>query len=352
MRLFYLIILFTFFFSQHNVLAFAAVPLSTDCVLTAFLKVGSRGAEVQCLQGKVGTVTDGIFGPLTYIAVKAFQSSHGLVADGIVGPLSRTALNDVVASGSIYPAGCVGITGYSITTGLKCDSIPSSKVSNSVVAGMGKAPLIADGSNQKQEPSMGSANSATNTNPNLLNLERLIKTVVEVNRKNGYSEKDLELMANALREEVASSKMNYNEEFKKMLIREASLSSNTKPFLTVFNKVVARTFSFLGIIPSMAEAAIGALDVSFGGALLDSVFCVLSGNWMITLEPLPPSFIVLISYTPGTQGFASFNIPYTSYLLGTYTPSGVCVLSKKATIPTEGTITPMVGSSPFSPLSI
>ena len=75
MRLLYLFILFTLFFSSQTVFALVPVYPSPDCVLTAFLKVGSRGAEVRCLQRKVGAVADGIFGPLTKAAVVTFQSS-------------------------------------------------------------------------------------------------------------------------------------------------------------------------------------------------------------------------------------------------------------------------------------
>jgi len=59
--------------------------------------------------------------------------------------------------------------------------------------------------------------------------------------------------------------------------------------------------------------------------------------------------LTLLSYYPGTQGFASYNIPFTRFLLGSYTPSGVCVLptTPPTFIFTQGTITPMVGSSPI-----
>jgi len=43
-------------------------------------------ASVKLVQGVVGTVVDGAFGPNTEAAVKSWQTAQGLVADGIVGP--------------------------------------------------------------------------------------------------------------------------------------------------------------------------------------------------------------------------------------------------------------------------
>jgi peptidoglycan hydrolase-like protein with peptidoglycan-binding domain len=43
---------------------------------------------------------DGIFGPLTESAVKAFQQSHALTADGVVGPLTWPRLVVQVKLGS------------------------------------------------------------------------------------------------------------------------------------------------------------------------------------------------------------------------------------------------------------
>jgi cell wall-associated NlpC family hydrolase len=56
------------------------------------LKVGSRGPAVARVQRELGIVSDGIFGPQTLRAVRAFQRSHGLLVDGIVGPQTRKAL--------------------------------------------------------------------------------------------------------------------------------------------------------------------------------------------------------------------------------------------------------------------
>lgn len=185
-----------------------------------------------------------------------------------------------------------------------------------------------------------------NINPNLVNMDKFIKTVVEVNRKKGSSKEELKLIADALRTTIINSSVDYRKEFNKLLAKELA-DSNSRPPLTFFDKVVIKTLSFLGITPTIAYAQAG---IPFGGAVIFPFFCPLSGNWMITIQSLPPSFATLLSYYPGTQGFASWNTPFTRFLLGTYEPVGLCIIPAviiPVTIPTQGTITPMLGSSPF-----
>jgi cell wall-associated NlpC family hydrolase len=61
-------------------------------VRVELLRVGSRGPAVVKLQKRLGITADGIFGPHTRAAVRAFQKRHGLLVDGIVGPQTRGAL--------------------------------------------------------------------------------------------------------------------------------------------------------------------------------------------------------------------------------------------------------------------
>ena len=58
---------------------------------------GATGAAVKLLQQRLNVhgyrvAVDGVFGPVTEQAVRAFQRSHGLVTDGVVGPRTWAAL--------------------------------------------------------------------------------------------------------------------------------------------------------------------------------------------------------------------------------------------------------------------
>jgi peptidoglycan hydrolase-like protein with peptidoglycan-binding domain len=76
-------------FRQPGVPTDAPVPPSP---ITRVLKRGASGSDVALWQTTIGVLpADGIFGPMTEAATKAWQTAHGLVADGIVGPLTRAA---------------------------------------------------------------------------------------------------------------------------------------------------------------------------------------------------------------------------------------------------------------------
>ena len=78
----------------------------------ATLKRGSTGPEVTALQQRLLDLgfnpngVDGIFGPGTESAVKAFQQAKGLTVDGMVGPITRAALQlDGGGGGTGSPTG-------------------------------------------------------------------------------------------------------------------------------------------------------------------------------------------------------------------------------------------------------
>jgi redox-sensitive bicupin YhaK (pirin superfamily) len=114
--------------------ALSATPVSADtCTITTTLRVGSKGAEVKCLQAALGLSADGSFGPKTKAAVVAWQVSKGLGADGIFGAKSRAAWSGAPVSTGL-PAGCTSTTGYSSTTGMPCNGTPSTPVTTGPVS--------------------------------------------------------------------------------------------------------------------------------------------------------------------------------------------------------------------------
>ena len=78
-----------------------AIPLSP----WPLVRVGDRGTPVRSLQYLLRAhghdlVVDGVFGPVTEVAVRAFQKEGELVVDGVVGPITWRALIIEVAQGS------------------------------------------------------------------------------------------------------------------------------------------------------------------------------------------------------------------------------------------------------------
>lgn len=70
---------------------------------TSLLRIGSSGNAVRELQLALASLgydvgpIDGIFGPKTDAAVRAFQADAGITVDGLVGPITRAALGDAQA---------------------------------------------------------------------------------------------------------------------------------------------------------------------------------------------------------------------------------------------------------------
>ncbi|MET1248280.1 peptidoglycan-binding protein [Sporolactobacillus sp. STCC-11] len=58
----------------------------------SLIKQGSKGKNVERIQRALSITADGIFGPKTEAAVKAYQKRHGLTVDGIIGPKTWNTL--------------------------------------------------------------------------------------------------------------------------------------------------------------------------------------------------------------------------------------------------------------------
>lgn len=70
------------------------------------LKIGSQGDDVKKLQKKLGTTSDGDFGPGTEKLVKEWQSKNGLTTDGIVGDGTWTKMfGSIIKEDTVIPSG-------------------------------------------------------------------------------------------------------------------------------------------------------------------------------------------------------------------------------------------------------
>ncbi len=115
---------------------------AATCSITTTLKVGSKGAQVQCLQSALGLKADGSFGPKTKAAVVAFQKNAGLTADGVFGAKSRAAwMAGSTGMSMTYPAGCTSSTGFSSTTGQPCSgTVMTTTYPNGCTSAVGFSP--------------------------------------------------------------------------------------------------------------------------------------------------------------------------------------------------------------------
>ena len=125
-------------------------PTTTEHTIA--LSAESEGRQVQLLQKALGSIkVDGIYGPETEAAVRAFQASSGLTVDGIVGPLTSAALRGRTALESVQ----------SVTPG---ETSSSASLSGAAQSESSPKPITADvASTTGAAQATGAAQDATST---------------------------------------------------------------------------------------------------------------------------------------------------------------------------------------------
>ncbi len=136
----------------------AGPSTSTEHVIT--LRYGSEGRQVKLLQQALGTVkVDGVFGPETEAAVRAFQQSRELSVDGVVGPQTGGALRAQLARKALMSDFSTPLEGTSAEAATPSSSAPASSAAST---GVGSAP----------SGSAGTAVSVSDNSAGELGLER------------------------------------------------------------------------------------------------------------------------------------------------------------------------------------
>lgn len=319
---------------------FLVPTLVSAFTFTENLRVGSTGTAVLELQkllnqdldttvalsgaGSPGSETN-TFGALTKSAVVKFQEKYksevlipaGLEkGSGFVGELTRKkmgALSSGVGGGRVSVP--VNPTIPRSADPIKPSMVPTQATTTSVL--------------DKVEFDQDSFLSALDT----------------VGIKQGYSRDQLTQIKEVAQKYIAQEKpeKRFVADFQKGGVPIHGIQSSFKPtgiFSTIFNAIG----KFL--TPEKAYA----FGTPFGGQVLFPFFCTCSGNWLITMRPYAPTYVVLLTYYTGTQMYMGYNIPFTLYMVGEYTPGAQCMIYAGTTcisIPSQGQIGPTTGSSPI-----
>jgi len=325
-----------------NSIAYA--QLGTD-VYWRDLSVGATGQDVKELQillnndpetlvsesgaGSLGNETE-YFGSKTKDAVIRFQDkyyeevlktvnlSHGT---GYVGASTRRKLNNLVNS----------ITSY---------SKPIVQENNSASVQQSD-PQKLENTNTVNETNYKNNTWQTEYSQIQYDKETFFESIKKIGSLQGMEESELAKIDSLVREEA--KKQGYGKNF----VPEV-LGSGGKIYETQANPFSLRGFFgklFSLVTPNSAQAISGT---PFGGRVLFPFLCTCSGNWLITITPHAPSYVVLLTYYTGTQIYMGYNIPFTLAMVGEYTQGSQCAIYAGVTcvsVPSQGQIGSGTGSS-------
>lgn len=170
---------------------------------------------------------------------------------------------------------------------------------------------------------------------NQINIDKFLQAI-EKNNKNNAS---LGLIKEQIRKDSATT-TSFVVEF----MKQVNTGTLKKPPLK--NAIISLVYSLFGI-----EEAYAATGLPFGGPILYAFPCTCSTTWLTLVGPTSNllTSAKILDYQPGSQAFASYNLPFAPYVLGNYVLSApTCYMYVGVScspVYTDGLITPLVGSS-------
>lgn len=193
-----------------------------------------------------------------------------------------------------------------------------------------------------RQTSTNTTRKSVGTTANQVNLEIFINKV----RSNGKNIPEIEGIINQMRTDVATT-----TDLTSLFLKQPGLIPlNSK--ITQETPLKRRIASLIDIFKPKQVSAVSTLP--FGGPLLYSYFCTCSYTWLIWVGPTVSvgTSNMILDYVPFSQGFLNYNIPYTTNLMGKYSPSSsMCYIYYGygcINLPVSyGMITPIVGSSTY-----
>ncbi len=325
----------------------APVALSaTEGDFSRTLSVGMRGHDVRMLQvalnrdpetrvANVGVGSQGYesdyFGPATKMAVVRFQEKYRTEVLTPVGLLRGTGVFGQKTRAKVLAISQNPTIGGTLETSkpIKQVGATSSEALFSTLVPWTPDMVVPEG-----------------VNPNSINLEYYVAVSREVAKERGMSDQEIVEGERMIRERAATTTDFRKEFFKAEKIASLASQSSDYAIWPKFKKLLSDS----GVI-KVAEAALG---IHFGGRIYFASPCTCTGGavWQVAMIPRPPTYVPFLAYTLGTQTKLGYTLPFSSQVLGVYSPGDpICwdIWWKSCGIrfypPNWGVILPGTGSS-------